>query len=269
MRLGTDEEGWNAQRAERELAKVMALIAAGKWSPPARARAAIDEAMTLHEFASLYMQRRWFEWGENTRADYSWRLSSHILPFLREHQISEIDDDVFDEFRRHLVTGAHAAREALDAGQPLRDASGRPVRPLSANSINKILSFLAAVLDWAVERDLLTRNPARGKGKRLKVKEPVRTFVEPDELHAMLEASRRPRWGRLALAYAIGGDPHAARPGDDPRADCAARRAEPGHGALPPAQRTTEEERQAAPSGARRDGGGGTAGIGGVQRRRA
>lgn len=52
-----------------------------------------------------------------------------------------------------------------------------------------VLQGLGAILDEAVEDELLESNPARGKRMRVRVPKPVRTFLEMDELALLLEAA--------------------------------------------------------------------------------
>jgi hypothetical protein len=46
----------------------------------------------------------------------------------------------------------------------------------------------AAVLDDAIEDELIDRNPARGKRMRIRVPKPDRTFLEMDELACLFDA---------------------------------------------------------------------------------
>jgi integrase len=61
--------------------------------------------------------------------------------------------------------------------------------PLSASSIRKLIGLLAAILDDAFEDELIERNPARGKRMRVRVPKPDRSFLELDELAALIEAA--------------------------------------------------------------------------------
>src|SRR5437762_46516 len=80
-------------------------------------------------------------------------------------------------------------RPAPAGGPDLRDRHGRRLRPLSASSIRKLIDTLAAILDDAIEDELIDRNPARGKRMRVRVPKPARTFLEMDELAAVIEAA--------------------------------------------------------------------------------
>jgi integrase len=70
--------------------------------------------------------------------------------------------------------------------------------------INKTLKLLAMVMDDAIEAELIEHaNPARGRKRRVKADEPRRTWVEPEQLMALLEAAdpyHRPILATLAGA---------------------------------------------------------------------
>jgi hypothetical protein len=63
------------------------------------------------------------------------------------------------------------------------------VVPLSASSIREVIDKLAAILDDAVEDRHIDHNPARGKCMRIHVPKPKRTFLEMDELAALIDAA--------------------------------------------------------------------------------
>jgi integrase len=111
-------------------------------------------------------QRRKAELAPNTRLDYRWRLD-HVLRHLAHDTTAELDAHRVDTFRGEL------------------EAAG-----LSPRSVNMILDLLAQILDDAVEYELLTANPARGKRRRAKVPKPPRTFREPDMVIDLLDAPR-------------------------------------------------------------------------------
>jgi integrase len=56
-------------------------------------------------------------------------------------------------------------------------------------SPNKTLKVLAQVLDDAIEYGYIETNPARGRKRRLKAAKPRRTWLEVDEVRALLEAA--------------------------------------------------------------------------------
>ncbi len=168
--LGRPEEGWDRERAEIELRHVLADVERGIWrarktreapSPPA-------DLPSFHEFATDWLDGRRGELRPQTITDYEWALSHHLLPFLKDHSLDEITVAEVDRYK--------AAK--------LRE--GR----LGAAQINKTLKILAMVLDLAIEYELVDRaNPARGRRRRVKAPKPQRTWVEPEQLMALVAAA--------------------------------------------------------------------------------
>lgn len=169
LTLGTVEEGWTRHKAAEELANVLADVRRGIWRPDDRPEAAepVPEP-TFHEFASEWLQGLRSEGlSENTLKDYSWQLCNHLLPFFARHRLSEISIAEVDRYRQEKV------REGK----------------VSATSINKTITWLAQILEVAVERELIDRNPARGKRRRLKERRPERTWLDrAEQIAALLEA---------------------------------------------------------------------------------
>lgn len=169
LTLGTVDEGWSRTKAEEELANVLADVRRGIWRPDARQVAA--EPMpepSFHEFASEWLAGLRSEGlSENTLKDYAWQLSNHLLPFFSRHRLSEISIAEVDRYRQEKV------REG----------------EISATSINKTITRLAQILEVAVERELIERNSARGKRRRLKERRPERTWLDrAEQIAALLEA---------------------------------------------------------------------------------
>jgi integrase len=175
--------GWNRQRAEAELENVLADVRRGIWQPhkPAPVDAPAD-AQTFHKFASEWLEARRAELRPRTIEDYEWALSYHLLPYFKAHTLDAISVADVDAFK--------AAK--------LREGK------LGAAQINKVLKLLAQIMDMAIEYELTDRaNPARGRRRRVKVPKPDRTWVEPEQLLALLSAAdsfHRPVLATLAGA---------------------------------------------------------------------
>jgi integrase len=114
--------------------------------------------------------------------DYRWALSYHLLPFFAAYRLSQIDAALVDRYK------AAKAREGT----------------LCAAQINKTLKRLSQILELAVDYGYLPRNPAASRGgrRRLKESKPRRSWVEPEQLMALLEAA--PRGHRPVLAMLAG-----------------------------------------------------------------
>lgn len=156
--------------AERELRGILTDVERGVWKPPRPAPAPPPEALdpTLHEFTEQWWTEREHELAPKTQCDYHWRLENHLLPFFGGHALREITIAEVDRYK--------AAK--------LREGA------LSAESINKTLVLLAAILEVAEERELIVRNPARGRRRRVRAHKPQRTYLETaEQIEALLSAA--------------------------------------------------------------------------------
>ncbi len=62
--------------------------------------------------------------------------------------------------------------------------------PLSARTINMTVILLGAILEGAVERELIARNPARGRGRRVRERAPRRTYLDTAvQIQVLLDAA--------------------------------------------------------------------------------
>jgi integrase len=130
---------------------------------------------TFHEFASGWFDRQKIEGGRRGGglthrgiADLEWRLSVHLLPFFKSMRLDAITVEDVDRYRLGKVK----------AGK------------LNATSINKMLATLSAILETAVEYELIARNAAHGRRRRLPAVTPPRTSLDRAEhIAALLSAA--------------------------------------------------------------------------------
>ncbi|MGH2976499.1 MAG: tyrosine-type recombinase/integrase, partial [Solirubrobacterales bacterium] len=180
--LGTSEDGWGRKRAEVELENTLADVRRGRWQPahPTVEPVEPDWMPTFHHFASDWLEARKPELRPETVRDYSWALTDHLLPFFKDHLLTEISIREVDRY-----TAAKAAEGVL-----------------SNNSINKTVTRLSQILGTALEYELVATNPAAGKRRRLKRTKPQRSWVEPEQLPSLLAACSR--WHRPIVATMAG-----------------------------------------------------------------
>jgi integrase len=189
--------GWDERSARTELGNIQARVRAGVWRPPrpARIEPAPAQSPTFHEYASAWLQGKLDgtigekPLARNTESCYRWLLRCHLLPFFAQHRLDEIDVRLCLAFKAHKVREASELRQALAAGADIRDRRGRRQVPLSASSIRKATSLLAMILDEALADELIAQNPARAKRMRVRVPKPARSFLELDELAALIDAA--------------------------------------------------------------------------------
>lgn len=185
--LGSTEEGWDRKRAEVELENVLADVRRGRWQPPEPPPVVEPrEEPDFHRFASEYVEARRHELRPRSVEALVWALSGHLLPAFGHHRLSAITAEAIDRYR---------------VGKVREREQGLVERPLSNGSINKTIAVLARVLDQAVEYGWIESNPARGKRRRLKAERPRRTWLELDEVRALLDAAgeHRPLLAMMTL----------------------------------------------------------------------
>jgi integrase len=184
--LGSIAEGWNRERAEQEFANVVADVRRGIWQPPAPDHGVeLRPQPTFHEFASDWIAGLEPELAERTRVDYRWRITSHLLPFFQRHRLNQITVEEVDRYRTHKVREREAIRRELDDGAKVSDTG----RPMSNGSINKTIRLLATILEQAVEYGHIDRNPAQGRKRLLRESKPSRSYLQPDQVAALLTAA--------------------------------------------------------------------------------
>jgi integrase len=198
LTLGRPEDGWTGPMAERELAKVLREVELGTWQPSRRRPPQPQEDPGFLEFAVDWFALKRFEIKPNTARSYHNDLTNHLLPFFAEHQLTEITVAEVDRFRQQQVArSARLAAAAQSGSAPtvrVVDRRGRsylrPARPLSNRSINMQLFLLAEILEVAVEHDLIPKNPAKGRRRRLKTTKPRPVYLDSAaHIQAMLEAA--------------------------------------------------------------------------------
>jgi integrase len=187
--------GWDEPAARRELGDAIARVRLGVWRRPTAAsrkkRAGLGTS--FEEYALRWLQAKtdglFGEIAPATAAHYHWCIARHLLPVFGDCSVEEIDRARCLRFKAQLLSDARELREALEAGRDVRDERGRRRRPLGPASIRKVVTAMGAILDDAVEDELIESNPARGKRMRVRVPKPNRTFLEMDELALLLDAA--------------------------------------------------------------------------------
>jgi integrase len=164
------------------LANIMADVRRGIWISPDRNKpkspaptAGPAPVPTFEQFAAQRLAARRLEVAERTYEHEWWLLRLHLLPYFAHWPVSDFTIEAVDEYRRYKVIQADQRRQAIQRGKPMIDDHGQVLRPLSAGSINRSIDVLQSYLAVAVEYDLLAKNPANGRRRRLKVpaKRPV------------------------------------------------------------------------------------------------
>jgi len=158
------------EQAERELRGVLVDVERGSWraEEPAPAPEPVDADQTFHAFAEQWWLENAGELSDAGRADYRWRLENHVLPFFGTLVLSQITVAEVDRYKA----------SKLAAGS------------LSGTSINMTLKLLSKIMDVALEREIVARNPAAGKRRRVRVRKPQRSYLDTaEQIGALLDAA--------------------------------------------------------------------------------
>jgi integrase len=186
--------------AERKLRIALDQVAEGTWQPPVAVEPPPEpEGMpTFHEFAEQWWLKNQGQLRPNTQTDYKIRLEKHLLPFFADYPLDRITFDLVERYIASSLAQSERIREAAAAGKPImveiKDKHGRrtmqPARSVSPRTINMTLILMAAILEGAVERELISRNPAKGKSRRAREHEPKRSYLETaQQVQALLDAA--------------------------------------------------------------------------------
>lgn len=198
--IGGEWDGWTEAQARAQLAVTMRQVNNGEWMPAARytaaAPAAVAEEPTFQVLASLWLDRQRRRVADKTAGQYGWALA-HLIEFFADDLPSEIDAARIDDYVDSKLKEREAILEADRAGAPLTEArtsrSGRLYhqrrRPLSNESINKQVDVLARVLKEAKKRRYIGENPAADGERKLASHRRPRSFLEPEQIAALLEAA--------------------------------------------------------------------------------
>lgn len=192
--------GWDEPSARTEMGNMLARVRAGIWERPAppQTLASCDhgeDAPLYSDYSDWWLQAKVDGLigkrpiSDNSKADYEWRLS-YSSRFFAGTPVDVIDRGLSLAFKAHLLAEAREQRELIEAGAELRNSRGKRIEPLSLASIKKIIDTFASVLDEAIEDDIRDANPARSKRMHIAVPKPKRTYLEIDELAALLDAAR-------------------------------------------------------------------------------
>ncbi len=188
LTLGYSWEGYTQRQAETELQNTLADIRRGTWQPP-QPTPTTPADPTFHEFASQWLDGLRHELAPRTIEDYELALTHHLLPFFKDHRLSQITAQETDRYKSAKVR----ERE-----------QGLVERPLSNRTINKTLTRLGQILDVAVRYELISHNPVKGRVAKLKERPPVRSRMQGHQVQVLLQHAGRYR-ALLATAIMAGG----------------------------------------------------------------
>jgi integrase len=159
----------SAAEAEAKLRHTLADIERGvdPAGPAAVEGFAAADVPTFHEFAEQWWLMTEPDLAPSTRLDYRWRLEKHLL----------------GHFGRLPLDGITVAE--VD-----RYVAVKRKTSLSPRSVNMTVTLLGAILDQAVEHGLIPANPARGRKRKAREREPRRSSLDSaEQIRSLLDAA--------------------------------------------------------------------------------
>ena len=123
-------EGLTKAQAEERLRELIATTTAPRGD---------RQSLTIERLHDRYLADRGRRLKATTTADYRAITRNHLTPYFRDRDLATIAKDDVDGFVGHLI--------------------GLGLRP---KSVELYVTYLATLLNYAIERDWLDRSPARG-----------------------------------------------------------------------------------------------------------
>jgi integrase len=203
VHLGGEWEGWDEERAAQEQSFLMEKVNRGEWSPPPRRSGSpsAEPVPTFQVEASQWLHRHKLRAGDpegrpKTIRDLEWRLSVVMDKFGRV-PIDAIDFALADELVMELCEERSAIERAAAEGKPLkrtvRIAGGRSYemrrRSISNGSMRRALDTAERVLRDAKRRGVLRGDVPSLKAAAPKADRPRRSFLEAEQIAAVLSAA--------------------------------------------------------------------------------
>jgi len=203
--FGGEWEGWDEERAAEEQRFLMEKVNRGEWTSAKAESArglATAAAPTFQVEASQWLHRRKVRAGDlegrtKTMRDLEWRLSV-VMDKFGPAPIDELDFGLADELVIELCEERAAIERAAAEGVPLmravRDSrTGTSYqarrRGVSNGSIRKALDAAERVLRDAKKRGVLVGEVPALKSAAPKVERPRRSFLEAEQIAAVLRAA--------------------------------------------------------------------------------
>ncbi len=139
-----------------------------------------ESVPTFGEFGLEWWTLTKDQLAESTQADYWWRLTVHLAPYLNELRLDAI---TFATIERYIA--GKRAGVIYDKGKEIGKGES-----LSARSINMTLTLLGAILERAVKRKLIDHNSARDRDLRVRERAPARSYLDgAGQITALLDAA--------------------------------------------------------------------------------
>jgi len=203
VHFGGSWEGWTEERAAAEQRFLMAKVNRGEWTPPPRSPSPSRPAVrpSFQVVASEWLHRHKLKAGDpdgmsGTVRDLEWRLGV-VMDKFGPVAADRVDFALAEDLVAELCEERLAIERARELGEPLMESYADPrtgrrherrKRGLSNSSIRKSLDAAERVLRDARKRGIVAEMPDL-KGAAPKAERPNRSFLEPEQIAAVLRAA--------------------------------------------------------------------------------
>jgi integrase len=203
VHLGAESEGWTEERAVVEQGYLMAKVNRGEWTPPpAEPEPARTAAPRFQVEASEWLHRQAIKASDperrsNTIRDLEWCLSV-VMDVFGPIAIDRLSYRHAEDLVGRLVEERLAIERAREHGAPLLDTRTHPRtgreykmrrRGVSNTSIRRALDIAHRVLRDAKRRGVLIGDLPELKGAAPRAERPSRSYLEPEQIVAVLRAA--------------------------------------------------------------------------------
>jgi len=110
---------------------------------------------TLVGFLETYYRLTKHNWVETTQSLYRMYIDVHIKPYFKEMKLADVKPIILDEFYNIRMTEKRKYYCKMEKKEKER-------APVSINTANKLNTFLKAAFNYAIENNLLRKNPTAG-----------------------------------------------------------------------------------------------------------
>lgn len=174
-----------------------------------RSGGTLPPELTVAEAAALYLREVETDKGSD-HPTFVWyrRNLQRFIARLGSRKLKSLNKIDGTEYKRWLKDEARTKPTGRRKGQKVGNV--KPAKPLGVVSVNHHLRAAKAVLNWAVEADLLPKNPWANKKVRLEKEQGRQRVITDEEFQALLDHCTDPSFREILLTLRW----TAARPGE-------------------------------------------------------
>lgn len=178
--IGQHGSPWTPTTARQEATRVLGVAAAG--NDPSEDKRLAKQDISVNELCDRYLAEGVNAKKATTIAMDRSRIDAHVRPLIGKKRLKQVGKAEIAKFMSAIASG----KSAKDVKTGPR---GRSIVTGGPGVANRTLGMLGAIFEFAVEREFIARNPARGV-KKFKEGRPAR-FLSDAELVRLGNALRQ------------------------------------------------------------------------------